>query len=93
MSGYFVVYITGPRDYLVLPIKWISDLNFERIVNYLMITSHKYRCFYSFEQQAWNDGKPNGEYEPDFHAPIQNVYGNRACYIGILVKYFGMYCF
>lgn len=91
MSGYFVVYIIGVRDYLVLPIQWYHDINFERIVNYLLVTSHRYRCFYSTEPRAWIDDKPNGEYEADFNAPLQDVFGfPEACHIGILVKFYGM---
>lgn len=81
------------RDYLVVPIQWINDLKFERIVNNILNSSLKYRCFYSNRPEAQIGNIPNGEYAADFNAPLQEKYDDlaEACYISMLVTFYGKY--
>jgi hypothetical protein len=92
MSGFFVIYLVGVRDYKIFPMQWIYDLKFERIVNYTINSGHKYRCFYSNQPQALVNGEPSNEYAADFNLPLQNQFGlGEACYFGLLLKFFREY--
>lgn len=93
---YFVVYSVKDEEYFIIPKNWIQDLKFERIVNYLLNSSLKYRCYCGSNPAAFVDAVihaklfknfPNGEFIPNFSITDENEF-----FVASLVKYFGNWC-
>jgi hypothetical protein len=81
----FVVYSKDDEQYFIAPIKWIQDLKFERIVNYILNSSLQYRCFCGSDAEAYGvEGTPNENYMPNFSSTDETKF-----YIVSLVKFFG----
>lgn len=79
---FFVVFSHEEKKYYIVPKNWIQDLRFECIVNYLLNTSFKYRCYCANEPNAFIDGAAIVDFIPDFSMAD-------GFYLASLVKYFG----
>lgn len=83
---YFVVKLKESAEKIVVPLKWIQDLNMAQLWNY-GITALKRKIFKVFVSQNMSE-------EPDFQLAVRTLpyNGNRtACYMATLIASFCEY--
>lgn len=93
---YFVVYIRKLKKNVVLPSKWIRDIDdhLEKFINYGINSSQKFLCYYTNNEAAFdNEMRPNPNFQPNFatrmidEIDIDGQYGG--CFVAKLKKFKG----
>lgn len=89
---FVVVYIKSANKYVVVPEKWIFDINQELLKNKGVNGNRDVLVFWSLDGLV--DDKPNEEFAPNFHLEKAQAFPlpsgvKEACYIARLVRYFG----
>lgn len=72
VTMYFVAYLKTLKKNVVLPANWIHEIgdHFEKFMNRSINTSQWFLCYYTTNSDAFVDGCPNKDFEPDFDADI-----------------------
>lgn len=67
---FYLVYLIDLRKYVVVPSWWMKDseLLWEKFINRGLNTTQTHLCYWSTENPAMIDGRPNNDYEPTFTA-------------------------
>lgn len=91
---YFVVYMTEPRKYAVIPCHWIQDANdeiWDKFINDGLNSSQQYLCYWASENNSVQyRGAPIDFYEPNFEAARASEFPrDEATYICRIVKFNG----
>lgn len=62
IGGFIVARAKNFKKKLVLPVKWIFDLQTSKLVNYSINTNQPFLCYYSSKVEHYNeDGVPDAE--------------------------------
>lgn len=71
---YFVVYLSALKKNVVLPVSWIHGIenHFEKFMNKSINSSQRFLCYYTTNDDAFVDGSPNEDYQPDFNSAVIN---------------------
>lgn len=90
---FVVVYLIDSKVHIIIPEKWICDLNEENLKNNGANTSRKHRVFWS-NLAVDENGVPNTSYEPNFrldvtaaYPPLNEIF--ETCYYGQIKHFFG----
>lgn len=69
---FFVVYLKALKRNVVLPATWIHEIgsHFEKFMNRSINSSQWYLCYYTTNNNAFVNGRPNDEFLPDFDSDI-----------------------
>lgn len=69
---YFVVYLKALRKNVVLPTAWIHEIGiyFEKFMNKSINSSQWFLCYYTTNNEAFNDGCPDKDFQPDFRSAV-----------------------
>lgn len=80
---YFVVFLREKKKYVILPAKWINDIDnhLEKFVNYSLNCSQQFLCFYTEETHAFINGRPDENFAPDFNST--------SCFKAKLKRFYG----
>lgn len=89
---YFVVFLSEPRKYAVIPCHWIFDPNgdiWDKFINNGLNSSQNYMCYWSSEERSIEyRGAPSEVIFPNFDAPRTSEFPhNEATYICRIVKF------
>lgn len=89
---YFVVYLHKLNKHFVIPATWINGIEnqMEKFVNVSLNKSQKFLCFYTTNDAAFIDGRPDTTFVPDFSTMVDevNVDGSfNGCFYGNLKQY------
>lgn len=85
---WYVVYFTKSGKNVVLPDKWVRGLNdhMENFLNFRINTAQKFLFYFSAEDEAMDQGRPNENFKPKFHMNIDGVFPDEGCYLGNILK-------
>lgn len=92
---YFVVYLKTLGKNVVLPAKWIHNIDeyVEKFINNSLNSNQWFLCYYTTNGAAYIDGCPNIDFEPDFQLEIICEVNAQisfdGCFMGKLKKYKG----
>lgn len=81
--AYFVVFLRELRKNVVLPSTWIKDIDkhYAKFINNSLNRSQLYLCYYTTNDEAHIDGRPNENFQADFNSEY--------CFHGKLKRYYG----
>lgn len=88
---FVVIYIKSVKKNVVVPEKWIHDINQELLKNKGVNKNRDVLVFWSLDGLI--DDKPNEEFAPNFHAEKLEAFPlpagvKEACYHARLIRYF-----
>lgn len=87
---FFVVYSIHAEVYFTIPTIWVHDLTWDNHVNRSLNKNQMYRCYWTQNPAAWNNGTPNENFTPNFKVPIGNIFpAEENCFICYLAYYSG----
>lgn len=84
---FVVIYLIGAREIIVVPDKWVFDLNTAKLKNNGRNSNQNFLAYCSFV-----DGEPELAKEPNFDVPIFgefNINMGEACFLCRVKKFFG----
>lgn len=89
---YFVVYLNILKRNVILPASWIQniDIHYEKFINNGLNSSQTYRCFHTTNEDAFIEGRPDGEYHVDFSLRLieeGNLENYEGCFLGKIKKF------
>lgn len=58
----------------------------ERFLNNRINTAQKFLFYFSAEDEAMDQGRPNENFEPKFHMNIDGIFPDEGCYLGNILK-------
>lgn len=92
---YVTVYLKVPKVYIVVPEKWLFDIDEEKLKNKGVNSNQNTRIFWS-SIGVDNHGRPCSDYAPKFHIDEAKEYPpekglKEACYIGRTKSYYSEY--
>lgn len=89
---YFVAHFLKSGKHVVVPKTWIHDIDvhWEKFVNNSLNRNQRFLCFYTESDEAYGeDGKPNGDFVPDFGLDVDPDFPKNGCYTVKLTYYKG----
>ncbi|XP_055308550.1 uncharacterized protein LOC129572583 [Sitodiplosis mosellana] len=78
---YFIVYILEKREHVVVPYTWIKlDLHMHNIINNGINRGKLFEVFYTDNVDAFDNGIPRVDYQPNAHASLFNHFPSEGWY-------------
>lgn len=87
---YFVVYLPSLKRNVVLPASWILNVedHYEKFINLSINRSQWFLCYYTNNDAAFVDGKPDEKFEVNFKLPMIQIANTadpfNGCFLGKL---------
>lgn len=91
---YFVVYLRSLKRNVVLPATWIKNVenHFEKFINLSINRSQWFLCYYTNDDAAFIDGKPDEKFKANFKLPMIQIDTDgpfNGCFLGKLKHFNG----
>lgn len=89
---WFIIHLKKSGKNVVIPDKWIRGLDnhMESFLNNRINTHQDFLLYFSTEDEALLQGRPNENFEPKFHMDIDGEFPAEGCYLGNILKVKGM---
>lgn len=85
---YFIAYVIGAREHMIIPIQWVNDhkIVLEKSIKYAINSNQTHLCYFS--AQIVENGRVNQK--PNFHLPIERAipFDGECCFHVLLVSFF-----